>query len=328
MPLVLTSPLWHVARAGHPERAERLSVLEPLWRGRSVLEIAARPDILEATRTIHAPGLVRQVEEACALGLDLDADTPTSPATWEAVLAAQEAARAAVRLIAAGEAARVFVPARPPGHHATHTRAMGFCLFNHIALAAHLASHHLDLSPVLIVDFDVHHGNGTQDIFYQRDDVFFFSMHQSPLFPGTGYSDESGDGPGEGWTRNLPLLPFTNRQVQVQRFVGAMDEIEARIRPRLVLISAGFDAHAADPLAQMELLAEDFATITRRICELADRHARGRVISFLEGGYDLTALKDSVERHLHEMDRAPGASAEESGGSCDAPAPDVPGGGA
>jgi len=324
MPTVFISPLWRFERAGHPESAARLAALEPLWSEQPVRELQAGPDIPEATALVHTPALIDAVEMACRESLDLDPDTPASPSTWRAVLAAQEAARLAVRSVAAGNCRRAFLPTRPPGHHATASRAMGFCLFNHIALAAELASQHADLSPVLIVDFDVHHGNGTEDIFYRRDDVYYFSMHQFPLFPGTGRAQETGAGPGEGWTRNLPLSPGTPREEQLRQFGAAMDEIERQVRPRLVLVSAGFDAHEADPLAGLRLRAEDFGALTRRLRALADRHAEGRILSFLEGGYDLAALRASVERHLAELDRAPGASDAASGGNCGAPAPGGP----
>ncbi|MBE7558053.1 histone deacetylase [bacterium] len=296
---IITSSTWGFARLGHPESAGRLEAIRPILEKypQELLE-SPHPNVLRHTAEVHSERMVRRAELRSAESGDLDPDTPTSPATWRAALLAQTAALLAVEEAAREPGLRLFLPTRPPGHHATRQQSMGFCLFNHIALAAHHAAAHCALSPVLVVDFDVHHGNGTQDIFYTRGDVFYFSMHQYPLYPGTGLAHERGEGEGEGWTRNLPVPPGTPRRQQMAFFKEVLGEVSASARPRLVLVSAGFDAHRADPLANLLLEAEDFGEMTREIVAVADKYADGRIISFLEGGYDPAALRESVETHL------------------------------
>ncbi len=299
---ILTSSTWRFARQAHPESPRRLEALASVLAAYAQEQVE-RPDahVLGATAQVHDATMIRAVEMASAACEDLDPDTPTSPETWTAALCAQTAAVLAVEEVRQAPGLRLFLPTRPPGHHATPHQSMGFCLFNHIALAAHYAATHAGLAPVLIVDFDVHHGNGTQDVFYARSDVFYFSMHQYPLYPGTGGSTERGEGEGEGWTRNLPIRPATPRREQVERFAATLDEVAEFAQPRLLLISAGFDAHRADPLANLLLEAEDFGDMTRHICRVADRYAEGSIISLLEGGYDPDALRESVQAHLSAL---------------------------
>jgi acetoin utilization deacetylase AcuC-like enzyme len=223
----------------------------------------------------------------------LDPDTVMSPDSPEAALRAAGAVCAATDAVLRGETRRAFCAVRPPGHHATRDQAMGFCLFNSVAVAAAhaLAAH--DIERVAIVDFDVHHGNGSQDIFASDPRVLYASTHQVPLYPGTGAAGEH----GAGNIFNAPLPPGTGsgefRATWEKRLLPELD----LFRPQLLLVSAGFDADARDPLAQLRLVPDDYAWITRRLVELADRHADGRIVSALEGGYDLDALREDVAAH-------------------------------
>ncbi|HKT40785.1 MAG TPA: histone deacetylase family protein, partial [Rhodanobacteraceae bacterium] len=224
----------------------------------------------------------------------LDPDTVMSPGSLDAALHAAGAACAAVDAILAGETLRAFCAVRPPGHHATRDEAMGFCLFNSVAVAAAHALAVHGLARVAIVDFDVHHGNGTQAIFWREPRVLYASSHQMPLYPGTGAASEHGDGN----IVNAPLPPGAGsvefRAVWEDQLLPELD----RFRPQLLLISAGFDAHARDPLAQLNLETADYTWITQRLVELADRHADGRIASALEGGYDLDALRECTAVHV------------------------------
>ena len=225
----------------------------------------------------------------------VDADTVLNPHSGEAALRAAGAACAAVDAVIAGEAARAFSAMRPPGHHAEAMEAMGFCVFNNVAVGAMQARAVHKLSRLAIFDFDVHHGNGTQNTFYDDPDTLYVSTHQSPLYPGTGLASERGI---KGNILNRPLPPGTGsdawRRVVERDVLPAIDSW----RPQLIFISAGFDAHAEDPLASMALVEEDFAWVTRELCGLAERHCDGRIVSVLEGGYDPAALARSVVAHL------------------------------
>lgn len=302
------SSLAHDPGPGHPEAPVRLrAVLK-------AVDEAALPGLkrreapeasLDQVRLVHPePYVSRLLEAVPERGYArLDADTVLSPGSGEAALRAAGAACAAVDAVLAGEAEAAFCATRPPGHHAEPMEAMGFCLFNSVAVAACHARHAHKLSRLAIVDFDVHHGNGTQAAFWDDPDTLYVSTHQSPLYPGTGLASERGV---KGNILNVPLRPGTDGAA----FRAAVDRQVLPLvdswRPELLLVSAGFDAHAADPLANLMLLEGDFAWITRELRAIAGRHSAGRIVSVLEGGYDPPALGRSVVAHLEALAGRPG----------------------
>ena len=294
--------LEHLTPAGHPERPDRLRAIERVLED----ERFARLDRAEApegdTETIlavHPEEFVRGIEAAIPEeGLRrIDADTSVSPKSWQAALRAIGGANAAVDDVFSGAAGNVFVAMRPPGHHAERDRAMGFCLFNNAAIAARHAQKAHGAERVAIVDFDVHHGNGTQDIFWQDPSVLYCSTHQMPLFPGTGAKGET----GAGNIVNAPLLPESGsdsfREAFSSRVLPAVDAF----RPDLVIVSAGFDAHYRDPLAEINLVEDDFDWATGMLMERASRWADNRLVSLLEGGYDLEGLAFSAAAHVKRL---------------------------
>jgi acetoin utilization deacetylase AcuC-like enzyme len=292
----------------HPENARRLRAIDQELAARDL--VRDRPGIpfdaaSEASLTlVHDPRYVAGVREFAAQGGGrLDADTVVQPDSVEVAALAAGAGIAAVDAALDGAVARSFVLARPPGHHATPQRGMGFCIFNTIAVAA---AHALErgTSRVLIIDWDVHHGNGTQDAFYDSDRVLFVSLHQSPLYPGSGAAQERGAGRGSGYTHNVPLRAGGGDEVYQAVFDEAVVPAAHAFQPELVHISAGFDAHAADPLANMRVSEAGFAAMARRAREIAETYAGGRMIAFLEGGYDPPALARSVAATLAVLDNA------------------------
>jgi acetoin utilization deacetylase AcuC-like enzyme len=201
-----------------------------------------------------------------------------------------------------GEAKNAFVAARPPGHHATSERTMGFCLFNNVAVAARYAQNkYKEIERVVVIDWDVHHGNGTQGIFYSDPSVFFFSMHQYPWYPGTGSRGENGQGKGIGTTLNVPVKAFTKPADQVSAFEAAIEDIASETKPDIIFISAGFDAHQSDPLGQLQLEDTDFDAMTRVMMQWADDACDGRIVSCLEGGYNLETLPTTVKNHIRAL---------------------------
>jgi acetoin utilization deacetylase AcuC-like enzyme len=295
--------LAHDTGPGHPESSARLAaVLEALDDPRfSEFErIEAPAATREQLARVHTRELIDAVLDApIATGWRrLDPDTVMSPASAEAALRAAGAVCAAVDAVVAGTHRSAFCAVRPPGHHATHDTAMGFCLFNSVAVgAAHAIAAH-GLSRVAIVDFDVHHGNGTQDIFWSEPRVLYASSHQWPLYPGTGARSET----GAGNIVNAPLRPGAGSAEFRKAYEDTVLPALEHFAPELVLISAGFDAHRLDPLANLNLEADDYAWITARLVELAARHANGRIVSSLEGGYSLTALRDSTAAHVAALE--------------------------
>jgi acetoin utilization deacetylase AcuC-like enzyme len=284
----------HDMGAWHPERPARLgAVLRGIERSGvadGLRRHAPEPAPLEAVVRVHDAAVVDALERLCREGGgEIDPDTSVIPASWDAARLAAGAGLAAIALLDAGEADAAFCAVRPPGHHATPSRPMGFCLFNNVAVAAAALADRGER--VLVVDWDAHHGNGTQDAFYADDRVLFVSMHQFPFYPGTGAIRDIGSGKGEGFTINVPFPAGTPGDA----YRMAIDEVVVpaaeRFGPTWVLLSAGFDAHRADPLTQLSLTAGDYADLTRRVVELAPA---GRRIAFLEGGYDLDALNASA----------------------------------
>ena len=219
--------------------------------------------------------------------------------SFDASLFAAGGAIAAVDAVMQGEARNAFVAVRPPGHHATAERAMGFCIFNNVAVAARYAQNrYKEIDRVAVVDWDVHHGNGTQGIFYTDPTVFFFSMHQYPWYPGTGARGETGHGKGLGTTLNVPVKAFTKAKDQLSAFDAAIGEIASKMKPDMIFLSAGFDAHRTDPLGQLQLEDPDYVAMTRTMMEWADEACGGRLISCLEGGYNLETLGPTVREHV------------------------------
>jgi acetoin utilization deacetylase AcuC-like enzyme len=300
--LLITHPacLAHDMGHGHPERPDRLRAIESILaepRFAALRREMAPPVAREAILRVHPEAYVALLETAAPdQGLrQLDPDTAMSPGTWEALQRAAGGAVAAVDRVLQGEVANAFVATRPPGHHAERATAMGFCFFNNVAIAARHAQAAYGLDRVAVMDFDVHHGNGTQDIFWSDASVLYASTHEMPLYPGTGAAAENGE---HGTIVNAPLRSGDGGEA----FRAAIEtSILPRLddfRPNLMIISAGFDAHRRDPLASLNLVEADFAWVTAKLMDVADRHAGGRLVSVLEGGYDLRGLADSVAAHV------------------------------
>jgi acetoin utilization deacetylase AcuC-like enzyme len=294
-----------VTPAGHPERSDRIRAINVALEHPNFerLERRQAPQanedaVLLAHPEEHLIAVMREIPEEEGEINQIEADTYASSKSLQAALTGIGGAMAAVDDVFTGRADNVFVAARPPGHHAEKMTAMGFCFFNNAAIAARHAQKTHGAERIAIVDWDVHHGNGTQDIFWDDASVLFCSTHQMPLYPGTGAKDEKGT---HNTIVNAPLSPNVGsdhfREAFKSRVLPALDDF----RPDLIIISAGFDAHHRDPLAQINLTGEDFDWATGRVLELADRHAKNRVVSLLEGGYDLEGLAESAGMHILRM---------------------------
>jgi len=300
--LLITHPacLDHLNPAGHPERPDRLRAIERALeheRFQHLARVEAPAAALETIALCHPMDYVTAIRDATPkAGLArLDADTSMSPGSFAAALRAAGGATYAVDEVMGGRARNAFVATRPPGHHTETARPMGFCLFNNAAIAARHAQKRHGIERAAVVDFDVHHGNGSQDIFWSDPTVMYGSTHQMPLYPGTGAKGERGE---HGTVVNAPLSPGDGGE----QFRAALETvILPRLRdfqPELLVISAGFDAHMRDPLANLNLLEADFDWVTRKLLEVAEKTANGRVVSVLEGGYDLQGLANSVSAHV------------------------------
>ncbi|MGH9846884.1 MAG: histone deacetylase family protein [Blastocatellia bacterium] len=298
----------------HPERRERYQATldglmgdDELWN--ALVKLAPREAAEEDLLRCHDPQAIEFVNQACLQAefdghAAIDADTVVSRQSGLAAKLAAGGACRAVDAVIGGEAGSAFVACRPPGHHATQGAPMGFCLFNNVAVAARYAQaiYPKQIGKVLIVDFDVHHGNGTQDIFYDDPSVFYFSLHQYPWYPGTGAADERGARDGEGFTLNVPVPAMTPVENYLRKFGQGLESVMKNFSSDLVIISAGFDAHQADPLGQLCLTDESYRQITRRLKEAARATAAGRVVSCLEGGYNLRTLGETVRSHVLALD--------------------------
>jgi acetoin utilization deacetylase AcuC-like enzyme len=306
--LLISHPacLEHLTPLGHPERPDRLRAVEQALEAEKFQPLAraqAPAAALEVIALCHPMDYVEEIRDATPKDgiVHLDADTSMSPGSFEAALRAAGGAVFAVDEVLAKKARNAFVATRPPGHHAETARPMGFCYFDNVAIAARYAQKQHGIARVAIVDFDVHHGNGSQEIFWDDKSVMYCSTHQMPLFPGTGAVIESGE---HNTVVNAPLRPGDGGEAFRAAFETRILPRLSDFKPELVIISAGFDAHMRDPLANINLNENDFVWVTQKLMDVADRCADGRVVSVLEGGYDLQALGNSVAAHVTTLMRA------------------------
>ena len=302
----------HGTGAFHPERPERVAAVVAALgaAGFPALRPASPERTLASLALVHEAAYVERVREAAALGpegsdapftLFDSADNPMSRATFDAAVRSTGLLLAGLDDVLAGKARRGFVVTRPPGHHARAVEAMGFCFFNAVAVAARDARRRYGLDRVLVADFDVHHGNGTQETFWDDGSVAYLSVHRYPFYPGTGGREETGSGAGLGLTVNVPLPAGSGDGAYAGGFSAALESLGRRFRPELVLVSAGFDAHHRDPLGGMRVSAEGFAIMTRALAALADEAAGGRLVSILEGGYDPVGTAEGATAHARVL---------------------------
>ncbi len=307
MTLFYYDPVFMEHQTGdHPERPARVQTVIQHLKGEKVVERLVCPGwesaSIERLCYVHTAEYIESLKEfAESGGGHLDADTIVSVKSFEVARRAAGAVCDAVVRVAAGEDKSAFCLIRPPGHHAMPDQAMGFCLLNNIAIAARVATKELAIKRVLIVDFDVHHGNGTQAMFWEDPNIGYFSMHRWPLYPGTGDSDEIGAGDGVGATMNLPIKFGTSRQQQLSQFDDAVHRFAEHLKPEIVMVSAGFDSHKNDPIGSLGLESEDFRTLTKTLIDVADKHCAGKIVSALEGGYNVDALAQCIEIHLEQL---------------------------
>ena len=306
---LLADPIYkqHLTGARHPEQPGRYDAVVQALEEAGLLEdlpkIDRRPASEGEILLCHTPDYLETVkrEVAAAARMLSTGDTVISEKSYDVAREAVGGVLQAVDAVVEGRAANAFCVVRPPGHHATPDRGMGFCIFNNVAIAARYAKKRHNLDRVLIADWDVHHGNGTQDIFYQDGSVLFFSTHQSPWYPGTGKEWETGEGPGKGTTMNAPFPAGAGRSEILGAFRSKLLPAANEFKPNLILVSAGFDSRLGDPLGQFTLTDQDFAELTELLLELADRHSAGRLVSILEGGYDLEGLGLAAAKHVEAL---------------------------
>ncbi len=304
---LLADPLFrdHLSGRQHPDSPARFdSVLQGLaGLTERLTRIESRPAAEEELLLCHTPAYLRTAKHDIDSGHPYlsTGDTDITPNSWTVASRVVGGVLNAVDAVVGGRVRNAFCAVRPPGHHASAGRGMGFCIFNSAALAARYAQRKHGLERALIVDWDVHHGNGTQDIFYSDPTVFYFSVHQWPLYPGTGRADERGEGAAEGTTMNFPFPAGSGRAEVLGAVRQALIPAMARFRPDIVVISAGFDSRAGDLLGRFTLTDSDFADLTRAVIEIADRHCGGRVVSLLEGGYNLEGLASASRAHVEAL---------------------------
>jgi acetoin utilization deacetylase AcuC-like enzyme len=306
---LLADPVYkqHTTPPGHPERVERYDVVtQALTQAglvKSMSRIPARFATEDEVALCHSRSYIHTVKVEIAAGVHQlsTGDTEVCPRSFDVALQATGGVLNAVEAVVQGKAKNAFCVVRPPGHHARPDQGMGFCIFNTVAIAARYAQRKHGIGKVLIADWDVHHGNGTQDIFYTDGSVFFFSTHQSPWYPGTGPATETGEGKGKGCTMNFPFPAGSGRNQIVTAFRKNLMEAADHFKPDLVLLSAGFDSRIEDPLGQFTLADEDFVDLTTAMLEIADKHARGRLVSVLEGGYNLSGLASAATAHVKTL---------------------------
>jgi acetoin utilization deacetylase AcuC-like enzyme len=299
--------LKHDTGAGHPERPERLTAiisrLEQTGLLAQLVRLSPVPAASEWLTIVHTPEYVEQVKSSCLAGAGYvdSPDAPASRASYEVALLAVGGVQTAVDAVMQGKVKNAFCAVRPPGHHALKDRAMGFCLFNNVAIAARYIQKKHKLGRILIVDWDVHHGNGTQAVFYDDPTVFYFSIHQSPFYPGTGSANERGAGKGLGFTRNVPLAAGCGDAEYTKAFEEQLQPLAAAFKPDFVLISTGFDAAKGDLLGGMKVTPVGYAELTRVVKGIAERYSHGRLVTVLEGGYNLESLAASAEAHVRVL---------------------------
>jgi acetoin utilization deacetylase AcuC-like enzyme len=306
---LLADPVYkrHNPGPGHPERPERfdavIQMLEQAGLVRQMPHVTPRPATEEELARCHTPAYIRSVRQEIERGASVlsTGDTDVGPESLRVALEAAGGVLEAVDAVLAGKARNAFCVVRPPGHHATPSRGMGFCIFNNVAVAARHAREKHGIERVLVADWDVHHGNGTQDIFYQDPSVFFFSTHQSPWYPGTGRAEETGEAAGQGFTMNCPFPAGSGRKEIVGAFQDKLVPAMKNFKPELVLVSAGFDSRAGDPLGRFTLSDQDYSDLTALLLEIAREHAGGRLISVLEGGYNLAGLASAAASHAKAL---------------------------
>lgn len=305
MTLLYTSPRFLDHRTGeHPENARRLEYVTAHLETTGLLNRCTRPDWQPADNTTigraHDPHLITRLEQLAKQGGMADPDTIVGHESVDVARLAAGAVVDAVNQVIAGNDSRALCLVRPPGHHALRDTAMGFCLLNNVAIGAQAALHR-DLNRVLVIDWDVHHGNGTQAILYEEPRVGFFSVHRWPFYPGTGTVDETGTGRALGTTRNLPVIFGTSRREYESMVRRELEDFAAKLKPELVLVSAGFDAHHNDPVGSLGLEVEDFEWLTAAAVDIANTYAGGRLVSALEGGYNPHVLAECVATHLEGL---------------------------
>lgn len=307
MTLLYSDPLFQEHQTGaHPERSVRLARIEKFIEHNAMARECRRCEPVPASdqqlQRVHSPEYLRMLQRFAAEGGGhLDADTIVSPSSFNVARHAAGSLADAVARVLRGEDVTALCLVRPPGHHALPNKGMGFCLLNSVAVAAEEALAAFGLNRVLIIDWDVHHGNGTQDIFWESDRVGFFSVHRFPFYPGTGAHDETGGRAGLGYTSNLPLPFGVSRKEYHAAFRSRLEAFADRVKPELVLVSAGFDAHRLDPVGSLGLEVEDFSDLSDEVIEIAKACCQGRLVSVLEGGYNVDVLPDCVGVHLTKL---------------------------